>query len=230
MRPQRPSVVPRTVPRGHPRSATAGILLVLGGVIFAALLAQGSIMLQFLNQKVGTAPGGTAPTATATPTGLQPVGTPAANFVKYRDNDQRFALFVSSSWQAQPATVTFNGQTQAATAFAPATATLPQWRIALLTSTIADNQYLATVGAAISAEGGTNFTPTNGPVAMSAGKYQWSRIDATVQIKGATVHVTAYYQPHGSGSLLSITEALSLNYGVTEQQNFAPMLASLNFG
>lgn len=228
MGPHRPPVVTRTTPRGSPSLATAGIVLVLGGVIFAALLAQGSIALPFFNHTVRTTPEATVPAA---PSGLQPAGTRPTNTVVYRDNQQRFALYVSAAWQSQPGTVALNGKSAAATSFTPAIASsLPQLRIAILSSTLPDNQYIATVGAAINAEGGTNFTPTNGPVALSVGKYHWSRIDASTQLKSANVHVTAYYLPQGSGSVLIITEALELNNSVTEQQNFTPMLASLNLG
>lgn len=230
MRPlPRPPIVSSPEPRGRTGLALAGSLLVAAGVVLAALAVHGTLTLPA--GKPGASGAGTTSRHTATPTAaaVAPIGTAQANFIKYRDPQGRFALYVSSTWQVGQTHVTIGGADQAATTFAPAGSVLPDWTLAILPKPLADAQIIAAVNDLITTRGGGNLTPTNGPAPVTIGTVVWSRLDGTYQANGQTVQISVFVRPLGTGSALVAYESLPLMFDLTEHQNFQPMLQSLNF-
>jgi hypothetical protein len=219
--PQR-RVVPNAEPRGRPALAITGSILLIGGIIFSTLVAQGAIPLL----RSGGQPG----TSTTSTRSLAPYGTPPSAFRAYHDPQQRFALFFSATWQASSGTINVNGQAQPATNFTPVGTALPSWRIAILTTTLPDTSvaYINLLNATLVAEGAQNVQPRAGPAAVTLGQYQWSRLDVSATIRGSlNVNVTAFITQTTSGSVLIIDEGQSLTFSTTEQQDFLPMVSSL---
>ncbi len=210
-------------PRGRTGAVALGSALVAGGVALFALISQG--VIPGLNTRGISLPGGIGQTST---TQVQPNGTQPVNFSTYHDSQQRYALYVSSTWQHQGVTITINGQSVPAVTFTPNGSTLPNWTIALLSNAIADDQFTNVFGNAIQTQYGSTYTPTNGPNTADVGTNVWSRLDGMFDTGGQTVKVSAFTQTIAGHPVLVYYEALPIQFDNTQQQNFTPMLASLN--
>lgn len=222
--PPRYPVMRDAKPRGRSGWATFGALIIVGGLAAAALASQGIITIPGLNGV--HLPTVSNPFSAPTPA-ISPNGAPPNQFVAYQDPHARFALYISTTWQAQNTTLTLGSQPQPATTFVPKASALPSWTIALTPTAITADQLIQAINAALTTQGGSDFTPTSGPTAVSVGSYQWSRLDGTVQIKGEPLRFSSFTRASGSGGVIVIAQSIALNYTTTEQQDFTPMLASL---
>jgi hypothetical protein len=210
-------------PRGRPVLATFGALLVLAGGVVWGLAASGTITLPKVNNITSIIPGNTTPS-------VSPQGTAPPAFKAYRDPQHQFALFVSSTWQAQDTTLTLSGQSLKATLLTPTGSTLPSWRIAFPSAPLPTDSLsaISAVSGVFTAEGDKNVTPTSGPTSVQVGSDTWSRIDFTLQTaKGVEVHAVSFSRPTSKGAVLVIEEGQSLTFSTTEKQDFTPMLNSL---
>ncbi|HKD75426.1 MAG TPA: hypothetical protein VKB76_08025 [Ktedonobacterales bacterium] len=218
-------IIHDTHPRGRSGWATFGMILIVGGLVIAGLIVQGVIKIPDL---AGIkAPAISNPfSATATPL-VAPNGTAPTNFIAYHDPQVRYALYYSNTWASHDTTISINGQPQPAKGFAPKSSTLPSWTIAITPSAIPPEQLIQVVSDVLDAQGGSNVTPTNGPNPVTVGNYQWSQLDATVQVKGQSIQTSSFIRSFGDGSVLVIEEAIPLNYDATQTQDFTPMMTSL---
>lgn len=226
---QGPRIVAGAEPRGRPTMALIGLFVVIGGVIFSGLVAQGIIPL------LGT--GAPQPTtSTSQPTGNSggpaPGGSRPSTFVTYHDPQQRFALYVSSTWQEHDTSMVISGQTTPATGFAPTGTTLPNWRLAFASASFPTTSvaYITAVEGILTAEGASNYIPNFGPQSITIGTLQWSKVGMDAQLKGgANAHVVAYAHTSAAGVVLIVEEALTLggSFTTTDQQDYQPMLSSL---
>lgn len=219
----RPPILAAPQPKGRPGLALLGSLLIMGSLALAIFAVHGAPTSGATT--VAGQPGATATAAS----GLRPNGVAPPNFVIAQDPGHQFALFVSTTWRAGQASVTIGGAAVAATTFAPASAALPDFAVALPPQPILAQQELATANDLITARGGANFTPTNGPTPVTIATVSWSRLDGTYQFNGQTVNISVFTRPLGTGSALVFYESLPLMFSQTEQENFQPMIQSLAF-
>ncbi len=216
-------IITTYTPRGRPLLATFGALLVLGGGVLWGLASQGVITLPKLTDVSVAIVGTTTPS-------IAPQGTAPVAFTAYRDPQHHFALFISSSWHAQAATVTLSGQPLPATDFTPTGLSLPTWRIAFPSAALPTDSLsaISAVSGVFTADGAKNVTPTSGPQTIQVGTDTWTRIDLTLQTaKGVNVHAVALSRPTAKGAVLIVAEEQTLTFTTTDREDFTPMLASL---
>lgn len=200
------------VPAGRSGVALIGSILVVGGLALAALVSRGTGL--FSNGSPGN-----------TSASIQPKGQAPTDFVAFHASDNRYALFYSKTWKHQTSSITFNGQTVPADTFQPNGTAIPNWSIAFLASPVAQAQFRDEAGAMVKARENADFTATNGPVQTTN---QWIRLDGTFQHQGGTVAISLFVEPYKTGSVLVFYEQIQLQFDQTEQQDFTPMLQSLN--
>ena len=216
-------IITNYTPRGRPVLATVGVLLLIGGGILWGLAAQGIITLPKLAAIQSVISGSSTPT-------IAPQGTAPVGFTAYHDSQHRFALFMSSSWLAQAATLTSSGHALSATEFTPTGPSLPSWRIAFPSAALPTDSLsaISAASAILTAEGAQNVTPVNGPQSVQVGRDSWTRLDLTLQTaKGAAAHAVVFSRPATTGAVLVVAEEQTLTFTTTERQDFMPMLASL---
>jgi hypothetical protein len=224
----RTPVISGVEPRGRPGMAAFGLVMLVGGIVLWVLAGQGVVPLGAVASLSSTSQPKSAPTTAA----VMPTGTRPGGFGVFVDSQSRFALFASSTWQGYKGTLSLGGQSLPDVVLAPkATPNLPTWRIAFPTTPIptSGTQYTDLISNLITAEGGSNITPVDGPQNAPIGLYQWSRLDVTAQLKsGVMVHIVAFAQtlPSGQSVLVLATDA-AITYPNTEAQDFMPMLDSL---
>lgn len=211
--------------------AAAGVIVMLAGLIALGLAGGGVLPLPTATSGPAVTIGNPfAPTATAT--GLTPSGTQPAGFAPYSDSQGRFALFLSTAWAGKANTLSIAGQTTPAVTFTPKPTVQPSWQITFPANTFPASglAYIKALTAIITAQGGSNVTPIQGPAMITAGRYQWSRLDVTAHLKsGLVVHCAAFVQTLPSGqSVLVIATAQDFTFSAIDQQDFTPMLTSLN--
>jgi len=220
-------------PRGRPVIATLGILIIVGGFILSALVMQNGWIITGLGPiSNNTSDVGTFNNPTATPDTFTPHGTAPANFVTYSDGQRRFTLYYSKTWTHQQGMVNINGKAEPTTSFVPVGTKLPAWQIAFPASVITADQFIATVTATLATQGGTDFTPTNGPSATTIGSNDWTELDGTVTISGQLLKMNWFVRPTsaGTGSVLVMATAPSFNFDAPNMQDFIPMLTSITLG
>jgi hypothetical protein len=216
-------------PQGRPGTAAAGLGIMLAGLLALGLVGSGVLPLTAASGPTAAIGNPFAPTATVT--GLTPTGQQPAGFAPYSDSQGRFALFLSTTWAGKAGTIPVSGQAAPAVIFMPKPTNQPSWQIAFPASAFPSSglAYIQALTAIITAQGGSGVTPVQGPAIITAGRYQWSRLDVTAQLKsGLAVRVAAFTQMLPSGqSVLIIATAQTFTFSTVEQQDFMPMLTSL---
>jgi hypothetical protein len=211
-------------PRGRPALAVTGLLIALAGLVLAGLFAANILPTSALSS-----PNVAAPTQQPV-VKLHPAGAQPAGFVAYSDPRGLFALYISSTWHGSATTLVASGASYPATTFAPSGTALPEWSIADLPIASSSTDVTTLAGQLVQAQGGTGLAPSGSPGSVTAGAYQWSHLSATAQLRGATVQLDVYLRGQGQSSVVVFDEALAITASGsegTEQQDFAPMLASL---
>lgn len=220
-------VIVTAEPRGRPGLAAIGICFILGGVVLATIMVQNGIVLPFLGVPSLPNLSLSAPVNTL-PTPIAPNGQAPANFTEYRDADRHFALYYSRTWEHTTGTVTIDKQSVPSVTFAPTGVRQPQWTLVSLATVVTSDQLIDMTSALLAGLKYSAVAPTNGPLNHPAGPNNWTELDGTAVFNGQDVRFSVYVTTVNGHSYLVLATGLSLNFDKTMQENFDPMLKSLN--
>jgi hypothetical protein len=206
-----------------------GIVVIVFGVVLGGFAAQTKFAFPgfVFSNPLSSGSSSTAPTATPTPS-LNPTGDAPKDFIIYRDPQTRYALYYSKTWTSQQSSIPVSGQNVDGVAFTPAGSKLPQWWIGAVTTRLTVDNARTILNATLTAQGASDFTPTNGPAPITIGTSSWVRLDGTVTTGDQSTTVSFSIHDFGTGSILVMATSIPINFDTTNQQDFTPMINSLN--